>query len=69
MFQKLLKSANHRRIQQEATNRNTQDKEELTNSGATVKYKYCHIWTKNQSFSRLDPPLGPGGHGFAVTGA
>jgi len=28
----------------------------LTNSEATVKYKYNHIWTKNQSFSRLTPP-------------
>jgi len=56
-----LKSANHQWIQQEATNRNTQDKEELTHSGATVKYKYSHIWAKNQSFSRLVPPLAPGG--------
>ena len=59
-FQKLLKSANHPRIQQEATNRNTQDKEELTNFGATVKYKYSHIRAKSQSFSRLAPPLSPG---------
>ena len=51
-----LKSANHQRSQQEATNKNTQDKEELTNSGATVKYKYSHIWTRNESFSRLTPP-------------
>jgi len=33
----------------------------LTNSEATVKYKYSHIWTKSQSFSRLVPPLAPGG--------
>jgi len=45
-----LKPANHQRIQQEATSRNTQDKEELTNSGAIVKYKYSHIWTKKQPF-------------------
>jgi len=32
----------------------------LTNFEATLKYKYSHIWTKNQSFSRLIPPLSPG---------
>jgi len=67
-FWKLLKSANHQRIQQEVTNRNTQDKEELTSSGATVKYKYSHVWTKNQSFSRLTLPTTKG-CGLAVAGA
>jgi len=33
----------------------------LTNSGTTVKYKYSHIWTKSQSFSRLAPPFSPRG--------
>jgi len=38
----------------------------LINSGTTVKYKYSHIWTKSQSFSRLNPPLGPVGQGQVV---
>jgi len=50
IFQKLVKSANHQKIQQEATNKNTKDKEVLINSEATFKYKYSYIWTKNQSF-------------------
>ena len=49
-YQKLVKSTNHQRIQQEATNRNTQDKEELTNSGATVKYKYATVGPKVSLF-------------------
>jgi len=35
----------------------------LTNYEATVKYKYSHIRAKSQSFSRLVPPLSPGGYG------
>jgi len=29
----------------------------LINSETTFKYKHSHIWTRNQSFSRLTPPF------------
>ena len=55
-FWKFWNQSITKNIQQKATNYNTWSKGVLTNSEATVKYKYSHIWTKSQSFSRLNPP-------------
>ena len=62
-FGKDLKLANHQVTQQAIANYNTWSKGALTSHKTIYGYKYSPIWTEIQSFSRLNPPLGPVGQG------